>query len=100
MVQEPALLVVDDDTDSLTLLGLAIKRLPLRVRFATVQDGEEAVAYLNGEGQYSDREKFPFPRLILLDLKMPKMDGFAFLAWLRKQPAIGLLPVVVLTISA
>lgn len=100
MGQEPALLVVDDDTDCLTLLGLAIKRLPWRVRFATVQDGEEAVAYLNGQGQYSDRETFPFPKLILLDLKMPKMDGFAFLAWLRKQPEIGLLPVVVLTISA
>jgi CheY-like chemotaxis protein len=96
---DAALLLVDDDVDCLTLLGLAIKRLPQRLQFATVQDGEEAMAYLRGEGQFSDRTLFPFPALILLDLKMPRMDGFEFLNWIRNEPAFSRIPVIVLTIS-
>src|SRR5439155_18638943 len=95
----PTVLIVDDEVDTLTLLGLAIKRLPWRLNVATAQDGEEAAAYLKGEGPFADRKLFPLPRLILLDLKMPKMDGFEFLQWLRKEPDFHLIPVVALTVS-
>ena len=55
--------------------------------------------YLAGEGQYSNRAEYPLPDLILLDLKMPKVDGFDVLLWIRRQPGFGSIPVVVLTSS-
>jgi CheY-like chemotaxis protein len=63
------------------------------------QTGEEAVAYLSGEGRYRNRTEFPLPALVLLDLKMPGMDGFDVLKWVREQPGLSLLRVVVLTSS-
>jgi len=57
------------------------------------------VEYLAGKGGYADREKFPLPGLMLLDLKMPWMDGFDVLSWLRRQPEFEALPVVLLTSS-
>jgi CheY-like chemotaxis protein len=64
-----------------------------------VRDGEEAVAYLKGEGRYFDREEYPVPDLLLLDLKMPRMDGFEVLRWIRQQPGLSPLRVVMLTSS-
>ena len=64
-----------------------------------VHNGQEAIDYLQGSGQYSDRSKHPLPGLLLLDLKMPLMDGFDVMAWLRGQPQFNTLPVVVLTSS-
>ena len=51
-----------------------------------VEDGEEVISYLKGEGIYADREKYPFPILLLLDLKMPKINGFQVLEWLHTRP--------------
>ena len=64
-----------------------------------VANGEEAIAYLRGEGRYSDRAKYGIPDLFLLDLKMPRKDGFDVLAWLQKQPGLSTLRTVVLTTS-
>ena len=64
-----------------------------------VGDGEEAIAYLSGEGQFADRERFPKPFLLLLDLKMPAADGFEVLRWVRAEPETKRLLVVVLTSS-
>jgi CheY-like chemotaxis protein len=64
-----------------------------------VRDGEEAVAYMSGTGPYANREEYPLPDLVLLDLKMPKCDGFEVLQWLRQQPGFRTIPVVVLTSS-
>ena len=64
-----------------------------------VENGEDAVAYLSGKGRYSDRDTHPAPCLVLLDLSLPRLSGFEVLQWLRKQPDLGLLPVVVLTSS-
>jgi len=64
-----------------------------------VRNGREAVEYLAGNGPYADRERYPVPGLMLLDLKMPWMDGFDVLSWLRRQPRYRALPVVVLTSS-
>ena len=66
----------------------------------SVRSGEEAVAYLSGEGKYANRTEYPLPVLVLLDLKMPGMDGFEFLTWIRQQEGIRGLPVVVLTSSS
>jgi CheY-like chemotaxis protein len=64
-----------------------------------VNNGQEAVDYLAGKDKYADREKYPMPRLLMLHLKMPWMDGFDVLAWLRSQVKFNTLPVVVLTSS-
>jgi CheY-like chemotaxis protein len=67
----------------------------------TVPDGQEAISYLAGEGIYSDRSQHPEPCLLLLDLKMPKVNGFEVLEWLREQPPLrDNLPVIVLSSSA
>ena len=77
--------------------AFATVRVPTTLHF--VVDGQEAIDYLQGSGQYSDRSKHPLPGLLLLDLKMPLMDGFDVMAWLRGQPHFNTLPVVVLTSS-
>lgn len=65
----------------------------------TVGDGQEALAYLRGEGAYADRARFPFPDAVLLDLNMPNLDGFEVLQALRSEPAWNSLPVFVLSAS-
>lgn len=63
------------------------------------RDGDEAVAYLAGEGEFADRARYPLPILLLLDLKLPRRSGLEVLEWLRRQPGLKRLPVVVLTTS-
>ncbi len=65
-----------------------------------VSNGDLAVAYLGGRPPFDDRVRYPFPDLLLLDLKMPKRNGFEVLAWLKGRPDMESLPVVVLTSSA
>src|SRR5262249_7672623 len=65
-----------------------------------VRDGQEALNYLSGEGQYANRVTYPMPNLVLLDLKLPKVTGLDVLKWIREQPgALGTLPVIVLSSS-
>jgi CheY-like chemotaxis protein len=64
-----------------------------------VEDGEQAVAYLAGEGRFADRAAYPLPVLILLDLKLPRRSGLEVLQWVRQQPGLKRLRVVVLTSS-
>src|SRR5262249_20630707 len=64
-----------------------------------VKDGEEAIGYLSGTGKYFERKEFPLPELVLLDLKLPRLDGFEVLRWIRTQPALLGLRVVVLSSS-
>jgi CheY-like chemotaxis protein len=64
-----------------------------------VRDGDAAVFYLNGDGEYSDRDRYPLPAIILLDLKLPRRSGHEVLVWLKQQPELKRLPVVVLTSS-
>jgi CheY-like chemotaxis protein len=63
------------------------------------RNGEEAIAYLKGEEPYGDRNKFPLPIVMLLDLNMPKKNGFDVLAWVRAQPGLKRLAIIILTAS-
>jgi len=93
------ILLAEDDPDDVLITQIAFRKARLANPLEVVRDGEEAIAYLKGEGAYADRARYPFPALLLLDLEMPKVDGFEVLEWLREQPFIGALPVAILTDS-
>ena len=96
---QPTILAAEDmETDAL-LLKMAYKAAELPYRLVVVQDGQCAVDYLKGTPPYDDRAKNPIPEMLLLDLNMPRMDGFAVLAWLRDSEEFSSLPVVVLSCS-
>jgi CheY-like chemotaxis protein len=93
------ILIVEDREDDILVMRRAFDKASLANPIKIVRDGEEALAYLSGEGKYSSRDEYPLPALILLDLKLPRMDGFEVLTWIRKQDGLRGLPVVVLTSS-
>jgi CheY-like chemotaxis protein len=92
------LLVEDNSTDAL-MIQRAFKKANLLNPVQVVDDGDKAVDYLAAQGPYADREQHPFPVLVLLDLKLPRCSGLEVLEWLKQQPTIKRLPVVVLTSS-
>jgi CheY-like chemotaxis protein len=95
----PTLLVIEDARDEAILVGLAARRCHPGLLVRTVHDGFEGAAYLSGVTPFADRRANPLPDLIILDLFMPEVDGFALLNWIRKRPALTEIPVVVLTSS-
>jgi CheY-like chemotaxis protein len=94
----PILLVEDEENDAL-LVQMAFKKneIPNPVRW--VRDGLEAIAYLNGEGNFADRELHPFPGVLILDLKMPRMTGLELLAWIRDHPEFRVIPTIIMSAS-
>jgi CheY-like chemotaxis protein len=93
----PVLLAEDNPNDVL-LVRRALQESNALNPVHAVGNGEEAIHYLAGEGQYADRAAYPFPALFLLDLKMPVKDGLEVLRWLHEHPEIPRkLPVVVLS---
>ena len=99
MTDEQTILLVDDSENDVTLMNIAFRKAGLNSPVQVVHNGEEAIAYLAGEGRYTDRNKFPLPAVMLLDLNMPMKDGFDVLAWLRKQSGLKRLSIIVLTSS-
>jgi CheY-like chemotaxis protein len=92
----PVLIVDDDPYDALLSEGV-IQELHPRFPVQILASGEDLVAYLQGDDLYRDRSQYPLPGLVLLDLKMPKMDGFAVLEWLKGHPEHAEVPIVVLS---
>ena len=92
-------LVAEDNEDHALLTRRAFQQAGFLNPLQFVQDGVEAVAYLNGDGKYADRNEYPLPGLLLLDLKMPNKDGFEVMEWIRQQPGLRTLRIVVLTTS-
>jgi len=88
---------VEDDLDDLLLVQLALQKTLSGVPLAVVSDGVQAVEYLKGAGPYADRSVYPFPDIVLLDLKLPLMNGFEVIRWIRQQPELKLLPVIAVT---
>jgi CheY-like chemotaxis protein len=95
----PVLAAEDEETDRF-ILQRAFSQAMLNGPLILVPDGQQAIDYLNGAAPYHDRTLHPFPVLLLLDLKMPRMTGFDVLTWLKARPEFERLPVVVLTSSA
>jgi CheY-like chemotaxis protein len=99
MASEPVILVADDDENDAFLLRQALMETKVRCRLETVRNGKEAIDYLNGEGDYGNRNLHPWPTLMLLDLKMPIADGFDVLAWWQNKVRDRELPIVVMSSS-
>jgi CheY-like chemotaxis protein len=93
------ILVVEDNPDDVLLLQRAFRKAPLANPTRVVTDGEQAIAYLEGQGEFADREAYPLPVLALLDFKLPRRSGLEVLAWIRLERKLHGLPVVILSSS-
>src|SRR5687768_15520533 len=96
---QPIILIADDSENDVVMLRRAFRQAGVGVPVFVVDNGEEAIAYLSGAGKFANRDEFPLPDLFLLDLKMPRADGFDVLQWLQEQPDLARLRVIVLTNS-
>jgi len=92
-------LLVEDDEDQVALIRRAFDKAKIVNPVQVVRSGEEAMVYLEGAGPYSNPHEFPLPKLVLLDLNMRGISGFDVLRWIRRQPGLKALRVVVLTAS-
>src|SRR3954447_1616701 len=93
----PPILIAEDNADDAFIIERALARVGLPNPVVIVRDGHEAVNYLVSEGAYENRALHPFPCLFLLDIQMPRMDGFDVLAWMLVHPQFNHLPVIILS---
>jgi len=99
MKECPVILVAEDDEDYVLLIKQVFQKAHIPNPIHVVWNGEEAILYLKGEGKYSNRDEYPLPDIFLLDLKMPRVNGFEVLKWVRAQPTLSALRILVLTSS-
>ena len=99
MLDHIPILLAEDDKNDIFLMRRAFDSAGYLNPLFIVHNGQEVVDYLEGAGHFAERDKHPLPGLLLLDLKMPLMDGYDVLAWLRGHSQFDPLPVVVLTAS-
>ena len=100
MIGEPlTILLVEDNPDHAELVIRNMEDFKVSNRIVHVDDGEAALNYLFGKGEYADRKRFPLPHLMLLDLRLPKVDGLQVLKEVKGSETLRALPVVVLTTS-
>ena len=95
------LLLAEDNEDDILFFERALKegadRAGVPVRLEVTRDGEEALAYLNGEGAFRDRERYPFPQIVVTDLKMLGVNGLDVLAWLKEHDEYQRVPKILLS---
>lgn len=93
------ILLVEDEENDATLVQMAFRKNNITNPIQWVTDGVQAIAYLNGEGIYADRKQYPFPEVLILDLKMPRMTGLELLSWVREHPEYRVIPTIIMTSS-
>lgn len=93
------ILLIEDDPNDILFIQRAFRQANTTNPIQTVRDGDSAIAYLSGIDQYEDRDRFPLPILVLLDLKLPRRSGIEVLEWMKQRPVIRRIPVIVLTSS-
>jgi CheY-like chemotaxis protein len=98
-MRQSTILHVEDDSNDVLLFQHACRKAGVKANLQTVTDGEEALAYLNGTDQFQNRAEHPFPTLLVLDLKLPRVSGFDLLTRVREDTRLRRLPVIVLTSS-
>jgi CheY-like chemotaxis protein len=94
------ILLVEDDLNDIFLVKRAFKMAEIHNPLQVVTDGQEAINYLCGNEKYSDREKFPLPRLMVMDIKMPRRTGFEVLEWVKgNSKPLRRIPIVIVSSS-
>src|SRR5579864_2605462 len=99
MREHAVILLAEDEEDYVLLIREAFAKADVRNPLYVVSNGQDAMAYLKGEGEYANREEYPLPDLLLVDLKLPRYSGVEILGWIRSQPGLSGLRVLVLTSS-
>ena len=100
MSEQALFLLVEDNEDHVVLIRRAFAKSKVLNPVQVVRNGEDAIAYLEGTGRFSNRDEYPLPAVVLLDLKLTGLDGFDVLRWIRQQAGLRTLRVVVLTSSS
>jgi len=100
MEGKPIVLIIEDDPNDAFFIKRAFEKIGVPFPAHICPSATNAIRYLLGEGEYQDRQKFPFPSIIVTDIKMPEMDGFEFLKWVRDHPALQVIPTIVMSSSA
>ena len=93
------ILIAEDDPDDVNFLKRALRVAGFNNPFHISPDGEDVISYLKGEAPYEDREEHKFPRVMFLDLRLPRKDGFELLGWLRSHVECNVIPRIVLSNS-
>ena len=93
-------LIAEDNEDDAFLLERAFRSIGLKNPIQIVADGEQVIAYLQGADKFADRQNYPFPSVVFLDLKMPRKDGFDVLEWLRDHPECHVMPTMIFSSSS
>jgi CheY-like chemotaxis protein len=99
MTMTGAILLVDDDDNDVLIMTMALRKVGLTCSIYTATDGREAQEYLSGTGKFANRRDYPFPYMVLMDLKLPRMMGLDLLKWLRERPEFDSTIVLVLSSS-
>jgi CheY-like chemotaxis protein len=96
---QETILLVEDNRGDVLLVQRAFRKAGITNTLQVVNDGDAAVLYLSGQEPFHERNHYPLPVLVLLDLKLPRRSGAEVLMWIRQQPILKRLPVVALTAS-
>ena len=99
MDRQLTILLAEDNEDYAFILQNTMTTLGWKNPIRIVHNGKEAMEYLSGEGKYSDREAWPFPSVMFVDIKMPQADGFDVLRWMRNHPECAVPPMIMLSSS-
>jgi CheY-like chemotaxis protein len=99
MSERAVILLAEDEEDYVLLIEKAFREAKIENPFYVVSTGMELMAYLKGEGKYANRDEYPLPDLLMLDIKLPGFTGLECLGWLRSQPGLAGLRVLILTSS-
>jgi len=99
MNPDGVILLVEDNPDDVYFMQRAFKMAAIQNPLQVAVDGQEAIDYLAGAGKFADRDMFPSPCLVLLDLKLPRKTGHEVLKWIRERPDFSSLIVIALTTS-
>ena len=97
---KPVILLVEDDENDVFFMRRALNKAEIDFSIQIVVNGQDALDYLGGARKFGDRALYPLPSLVFLDLKLPFVGGLDVLEWIRSQPSLKELPIVVLTSSA
>lgn len=98
-MEAPVVLYAEDDENDAFFMERAFTRLKLRDALRIVPSGKDAIDYIAAQGRYADRERYPAPTMVILDVKMPELSGLEVLRWVRRQPDFARIPVIMFTSS-